>query len=144
MDQNIGWNLARAALSWRHIVDFHMAEIGFTQSKWVALMHLNRLGEGCTQSDLANTMGIEQPSLIRTLNQLESSGFIERRESPEDARCKTLWFTEEGHSQLKNMQKIADEGRSQLLDGLTSEQRKTLDQALLQIISNAHKMSSKE
>lgn len=144
MDQNIGWNLARAANSWRHVVDHYMSDIGFTQSKWIAMMHLNRLGQGCTQSDLASNIGIEQPSLIRTLNQLESSGFIERRESPNDARCKTLWFTEEGKQQLDVMQSIAEKGRSELLVGLSNEQRALLDDALLTIISNAQQMSSKE
>ncbi|MBM6549473.1 MarR family transcriptional regulator [Marinomonas ostreistagni] len=141
MDQNIGWNLARAALNWRHVVDDRMAQIGFTQSKWIAMMHLNRLGEGCTQSDLANTMGIEQPSVIRTLNQLEQAGFIKRKESPSDARRKTLWFTDAGKTQLIEMQQMADEGRAALLNGLSTEQRELLDDALLTIISNAQTMS---
>ncbi|SBS27069.1 Transcriptional regulator SlyA [Marinomonas aquimarina] len=144
MDQNIGWNLARAANNWRHVVDRHMSDIGFTQSKWIAMMHLNRLGQGCTQSDLASNIGIEQPSLIRTLNQLEASGFIERRESPNDARCKTLWFTEEGQQQLNVMQSIAEQGRSELLCGLSPEQRALLDEALLTIIANAQQLSVKE
>lgn len=144
MDQNIGWNLARAANSWRYVVDRYMSEIGFTQSKWIAMMHLNRLGQGCTQSDLAHNIGIEQPSLIRTLNQLEASGFIERRESANDARCKTLWFTEQGKKQLAIMQEIAEKGRAELLTGLSTEQRKVLDDTLLTIISNAQHMSSKE
>ena len=144
MDQNIGWNLARAALNWRHVVDERMATIGFTQSKWIAMMHLNRLGEGCTQSDLANTMGIEQPSLIRTLNQLESAGFITRQESSSDARRKTLWFTEAGKAKLVEMQKMADEGRVSLLNGLSQEQRQLLDDMLLTIISNAQNMSQND
>lgn len=144
MDQNIGWNLARAANSWRHVVDGYMADIGFTQSKWIAMMHLNRLGQGCTQSDLASNIGIEQPSLIRTLNQLEASGFIVRRESPHDARCKTLWFTEEGQRLLNTMQNMAEKGRAELLAGLSSEQRALLDDALLTIIFNAQQMNSKE
>lgn len=144
MDQNIGWNLARAANSWRHAVDYQMSDIGFTQSKWIVMMHLNRLGQGCTQSDLASTIGIEQPSLIRTLNQLELSGFIERRESSHDARCKTLWFTDEGQQQLNTLQNIAEKGRAELLLGLSKEQRALLDEALLMIISNAQKMSSKD
>ncbi|WP_417506172.1 MarR family transcriptional regulator [Marinomonas gallaica] len=141
MDNNIGWNLARAANSWRHAVDNQMSGIGFTQSKWIAMMHLDRFGEGCTQSDLANQMGIEQPSLIRTLNQLEAAGFIIRRESDVDARCKTLWFTNAGKQQLAKMQHIAQLGRSDLLNGLSKEQRELLDHALLTIISNAHNMS---
>lgn len=143
MDHNIGWNLARAALNWRHVVDDRMAEIGFTQSKWIAMMHLNRLGEGCTQSDLANTMGIEQPSVIRTLNQLENAGFIARHESEQDARRKTLWFTDSGKRQLLQMQKMADQGRAELLNGLSNEQRQLLDDALVTIISNAQELTRK-
>ena len=141
MDHNIGWNLARAASNWRHVVDDRMATTGFTQSKWIAMMHLNRLGDGCTQSDLASTMGIEQPSVIRTLNQLESSGFITRQESSHDARRKTLWLTDSGKFQLVKMQKMAEQARSELLNGLSSEQRHLLNDALLKIITNAHDLT---
>lgn len=143
-EQNTGWNLGRAALSWRQVVDTYMAQIGLTQSKWVAMMHLFRMGEGHTQSELASQIGIEQPSLIRTLNQLEACGFIERRESSKDARCKTLWFTEQGKQQLVEMQAIADEGRQQLLKGLNQEQRQLFNDILLHIHSNAQQMIHRE
>jgi MarR family transcriptional regulator for hemolysin len=143
MEQNIGWNLSRAALSWRHVVDLYMSDLGFTQSRWIAMLHLKRIGEGCTQSELASNIGIEQPSLIRTLNQLCEAGYLQRKESEHDARCKTLWFTSKGKEVLQEMQTIADQGRHALLDGLSDEQRELLNDALLGIITNAQKMSSK-
>lgn len=108
MEQNIGWNLSRAALSWRHVVDLYMSDLGFTQSRWIAMLHLKRIGEGCTQSELASNIGIEQPSLIRTLNQLCEADYLQRKESEQDARCKTLWFTSKGKEVLQEMQTIAD------------------------------------
>ncbi|MFD1384579.1 MarR family transcriptional regulator [Rhodanobacter aciditrophus] len=144
MENSLGWNLSRAALSWRHAVDTYMADLGLTQSKWIAMLHLNRKGEGLTQSELAADIGIEQPSLIRTLNNLQAAGLIERRESPKDARCKTLWFTEEGHRKLNQMEQIASQGREELLKGLSPEQREQLSHALLIIIDNAHLLINKD
>jgi len=107
------------------------------------MLHLKRIGEGCTQSELASNIGIEQPSLIRTLNQLCEADYLQRKESEQDARCKTLWFTSKGKEVLQEMQTIADQGRHALLDGLSDEQRELLNDALLSIITNAQKMSSK-
>lgn len=144
MENSLGWNLSKAALSWRHAVDSYMGDIGLTQSKWIAMMHLKRKGEGLTQSELAADIGIEQPSLIRTLNNLQAAGLIERRESPKDARCKTLWFTKDGHLKLQQMEEIAAKGRQELLAGLSSEQREHLHHALTTIIENAHLLLNKD
>ena len=137
MEQNLGWLLTRAAFNWRHTVDFYMEELGLTQSRWIALLHLGRLNEGCSQSELASDIGIEQPSMVRTLQHLEESGLIERRQCAEDARRRTLWLTEKGRQILSDVESMAKKGRQQLLNGLSREQRQVLHECLNQIIDNA-------
>lgn len=50
MESNLGWLVHRTALLWRTVVDRHMAELGLIQSRWVAMLALDKIGEGCSQS----------------------------------------------------------------------------------------------
>ena len=134
MENNIGWLLSRAAFAWRHAVDLHMAELGLTQSRWIAMLHLDRTGEGCSQKELATDIGIEQPSLLRTLNLLEESGLIFRKVSEEDARRKTLWFTEKGRELMDAVEATAFKGRQQMLQGLSEQERDELHTLLNKIV----------
>ncbi|MAD45294.1 MAG: transcriptional regulator SlyA [Oceanospirillaceae bacterium] len=138
MEQNLGWLLARAAFNWRNTVDHYMEDIGLTQSRWIALLHLGRMGEGCSQSELAADIGIEQPSLVRTLQHLEDAQLIERRACAEDARRRTLWLTAKGRQMLGDVESMARKGRQKLLSGLNREQRQVLHECLNQIIENAN------
>ena len=138
MDSDIGWLLGRAAHSWKTVVDVWMQDLGLTQSRWIALLHLKRMGQGVTQSQLAADIGIEQPSMLRTLNQLEDSGLIERRADRQDARRRTLWFTAAGTALLEKVEARAVEGRSHLLDGLSQDQRLAFRAVLQQLLENAH------
>ena len=138
MESNIGWLLSRAALSWRTVVDQHMAELGLTQTRWIALLHLKRVGEGCTQSALAANIGVEQSSMLRTVNQLLEAGLIERRASADDGRCRTLWLTDAGKALLVDVEQLAFKGRQQLLAGLDTQQRQQFHDLLAHIIINAH------
>lgn len=117
-----------------------MADMGLTQSRWMALLHLQRLGEGCSQSELAHHMGIEQPSLQRTLNRLVEDGIVERRHCSTDARRRTLWFTAAGHELLQRVQIRINEGRSRILAGLSPEQLDALSDMLELLIINARQL----
>ncbi|WP_438864613.1 transcriptional regulator SlyA [Neptunicella sp.] len=136
MESNIGWLLSRAAFSWRNAVDHYMSGLGLTQTRWIALLHLDRMGEGCSQKELADNIGIEQPSLLRTLNQLEQSGLIIRKACAEDARRKNLWFTAEGRELLEQVESMAKAGRQKMLTGLDPQQRQLLHELLQTIINN--------
>ena len=144
MERNLGWLMSRAGLSWRTVIDRYMAELGLTQTRWVALLVLDKVGEGCTQKVLAENLGIEQPSLVRTLGQLEQAGLIERRASPHDARCRTLWFTPAGKELLGKMELLASEGRELLLKGLSDRQRQQLHRMLETVIGNAQALLESE
>lgn len=137
LESSLGWLMNRAGFLWRAVVDRYVSELGLTQTRWVAMLVLDKIGEGCSQSELAHNIGVELPSLVRTLNQLESTGLIERRICEQDARSRTLWFTEQGKQVLTEMTSIAAQGREILLKGVTTEQRELLRGVLDIIISNA-------
>lgn len=144
MERNLGWLMNRAGLSWRTVVDRYMADLGLTQTRWVTMLVLSKTGEGCTQTVLATQVGVEHPSLVRTLAQLEEAGLIERRLDPDDGRRRTVWFTATGKELLVRMEQVASLGREQLLKGISAEQRQNLHDLLEIIINNAHALIEEE
>jgi len=139
-DSDTGWLLSLAAKAWRNAVDVGMADLGLTQSRWIAMMHLRRLGEGSTQSELAADIGIERPSMVRTLNQLEAAGLIERRPSEHDGRSRTLWFTSAGQRLLGAMESRAAAGREVLMIDMSADERQQLRNLLTRITANSRRL----
>ncbi len=73
-----------------------VAHTGLSQALAWPLVMIGRQGEGVRQGVLADWLGIEAPSLVRSLDQLVDAGFIERREDTMDRRAKTLHLTAAG------------------------------------------------
>jgi MarR family transcriptional regulator for hemolysin len=121
----------------REAVTLTVEPLGLTQSRWLALMHINLIGEGVTQLALSQSLGIEMPSLTRTLKQLEEQSLISRQVDNSDKRSKKLYFTQDGRVVLNSLnEKIADV-KQQFYAGLTHEQLDVMARALLQIEQNA-------
>lgn len=138
MQNTIGWLLNRASYGWRTVVDKAMKELGLTQSGWMTMLHLHRLGEGCSQKALAANIGIEQPTLQRSVNCLQESGYLLRKTSAGDARVKTLWFTEQGRALLARMEAIAADCRAEMLAGLSDQECEQFSQLLEKVLDNAN------
>lgn len=81
---------------WRKILDIEFQSSGLTDATWRTLLHLHILGDGIRQKDLAASLGIEGPSLVRLIDNLITKGLIERSEDATDRRAKLLRLTPEG------------------------------------------------
>ena|SRR6185369_11145106 len=81
---------------WRKVLDTEFQSSGLTDATWRPLLHLHLLGEDIRQKDLAASLGIEGPSLVRLIDSLDAKGLIERSEDVRDRRAKLLRLTPEG------------------------------------------------
>lgn len=88
--------LLHMARAYRGAADQLLAELGMSQATAWPIVVIRRLGEGVRQKDIAEELGIEAPSLVRLLDQLEASGLAVRKLDPEDGRSKTLYLTDAG------------------------------------------------
>jgi MarR family transcriptional regulator for hemolysin len=84
--------------AYRAAADKALADYGLSQATAWPVIWVGRLGDGVRQGVLADAMGVEGPSLVRLVDQLEAAGLIERREDPLDRRAKTLHLTRAGHA----------------------------------------------
>lgn len=94
--RQIGFHLVGVGRRWRQTLDARLAQQGLSDAVWTSLMHLHRLGNGISQSELAASVGIEGSSLVRLLDTLVAQGLVERQPHATDRRIKQLYLTEAG------------------------------------------------
>jgi DNA-binding MarR family transcriptional regulator len=81
--------LGQVARRWRALIDTRLKVFGLTDATWRPLLHLSKLPAPPRQTDLADSLGIEGPSLVRLLDTLERDGYIVRC-ADSDRRTKTI------------------------------------------------------
>lgn len=111
--------------SWRQLADDALSSLGISNSSGWALVHLLRLGKTVRQSELARVVGVTEPSLVRTLNLLESAGLIERIADETDRRAKHLSLTPEGEVRAEGIDMRLNALRARLLDGISDADLET-------------------
>lgn len=106
-------------------------------------MTLRELGDGSSQTQLVEALGIMMPSLTRTLGQLEAQGLIRRRPSKADRRTKLIYFTAEGLHVLSQLEQKASVARSALLQSLAQDDLVRLDHILDEVERSAIRLLEK-
>ncbi|AJR22967.1 MULTISPECIES: MarR family winged helix-turn-helix transcriptional regulator [Sphingobium] len=110
--------MPQVARQWRQLADLALAEFGVSNSAGWCLIYLDRLGPDVRQADLAEELGIAQPSLVRTLDQLQAAGLVERVPNPDDRRSNRVAFTPEGQELVGRIEARLENLRRELLDGV--------------------------
>jgi MarR family transcriptional regulator for hemolysin len=98
-----------------------LRSLGVSDATALPVLFLSRLGDGVRQKDLAEEVGVEGPSLVRLLDQLQGAGFVTREEDPEDRRAKRLRLTESGRALAEKAEAALDAMRETLLRDVADE-----------------------
>ena len=91
---------------------------------YVVLLALDRSSMR-TQAALAAAIGADKTRIIRTLDELQDDGYIERRPDPDDRRMRVLAITAAGRRVKDAAQKEIQRGEERWLGELTVEERRT-------------------
>lgn len=118
MERALAQRMPLVARRWRALADEALAEFRVSNSAGWCLVHLDHLGPDARQADLAELLGITQPSLVRTLDQLEAMGLVQRVPNPGDKRSNRIAFTPTGKELAGRIEERLDSLRQQLLDGV--------------------------
>ena len=92
--------------------------------------------EGLAQSELAERLLVRPPTISNSLERMEVAGWIERRPDADDRRISRVYLTEAGRALHDSASLLWHDLEVQTFGGLTSEQRGSLWQMLLQIRKN--------
>jgi DNA-binding MarR family transcriptional regulator len=91
---------------------------------------------GLPNADLARRAFVTPQSMNEVLKQLELTGLVERRPNSANARILNAYLTRTGTKKWSAVSSQVRELEARLLSGLTSDERQTLNRALLTIIDN--------
>ncbi|XOV90576.1 MAG: MarR family winged helix-turn-helix transcriptional regulator [Pseudomonadota bacterium] len=136
-------NFVAALFNARNRIRFAMDDafrpLGITDATWRTLFFLEQEGNGVSQKRLATTMGIEGPSLVRLLDNLEERGLIERQISKEDRRKKLVHLTKKAEELLIELHEVATETRQAILARVSDAELKTCLRVFDHILAAADK-----
>jgi DNA-binding MarR family transcriptional regulator len=102
---------------------------GLTMWGYVVLLALERSSMR-TQAALAAAIGADKTRIIRTLDDLQDDGYIERRPDPDDRRVRLLAITDTGRRVKDAVQDEIQRGEERWLGELGAEDRRTFLRAL--------------
>ena len=117
---------------------FRAAGYDITPEQFGVLARL-REQEGINQSQLGEKMLKDRHNLTRILNLLEKRGCVERRLDSTDKRIYRLYLTEGGRDLQEKLTPIVTGHLDQVLDGLTTDDRKSMRRILEHIVGNIEK-----
>ncbi|WP_336489887.1 MarR family winged helix-turn-helix transcriptional regulator [Methylobacterium nigriterrae] len=104
-------SLLLSGRQWRRLANSTTESHGVSEAKALPLVLIGRLGGEPRQNTLAEALGIEGPSLVRLLDQLEAAGLVMRKEDPTDRRAKVLNLTDTGRSVVARIEADLDQLR---------------------------------
>jgi len=135
LSRNFGFLLNDVARLMRTAYDRRIRKLGLTRAQWWVLTHLYR-SNGASQTELAETLEIEKPTLGRLLDRLEAKGWVRREHDASDRRVWRVHLTDEVEPALRTMRRIAAELRRDALTGISAAERERFVDTLLAIKEN--------
>ena len=140
--EKLGILLTGTARDWRNKLDRRLRPLGLSQGKWITLAHLADAGQPLTQRQLAERVGIESPTLAGILDRLQGDGWVKRKESRNDRRCKTVHLRRNSTAILDQIFSTAQKLRHELLADIPEDDLQTCMSVLTLIRKRADAVTS--
>lgn len=134
-----GMQLAHMSRGWRAELDRRLAGLNLSQARWLVLLHLARFDEAPTQRELAQSVGVEGPTLARLLDSLEAQGLVKRQAVLEDRRAKKIVLCAPAKPLIEQIETIANALRVELFEGVDEEDLRVCMRVHARILGNLEK-----
>jgi MarR family transcriptional regulator, transcriptional regulator for hemolysin len=137
--ETFGLLLHGTARAWRLKLDERLKPMGLSQAKWRTLLHLSIAPGALTQAEIAERLGIEEPSLVTLLHRLENEGWITRRSSSHDRRCKMVLLGQRAQNVISQINAEAERLRHELLGNISAADLGACERVFRQICKKAER-----
>lgn len=141
MESTLGADLARLVRLWRALIDHRLKPLKLTQTHWVTLYNISQLPPEQSQIQLAKAIGIEQPSLVRTLDQLEEKKLICRHTCANNSRAKRIKLTKESEPFINEVYTVIEKTRREILGGIQLEEIERLIGTIKKLEKNINRLN---
>jgi MarR family transcriptional regulator for hemolysin len=128
--------LTFVARRWRNLMNEELRAVGQSQARWGILYWITVFGDTVNQTELADRIGVEQPTLGRVLRDLESEGLITRSTGDDDRRAKVIRLTTAATPLMRQINRIQTAVRKRLLEGIPPKDLEMCMAVFARILSN--------
>jgi MarR family transcriptional regulator for hemolysin len=139
---SFAWWIIGTGRLWRNLMDERLKTSDQTQPRWRVLAWARML-PGIKQTDLADRMGIADPTLVRILDNLETQGMIERREAAGDRRVKEIRLTAKAEPMLQEIGQEVLLIRDSLLQDVSDEELRICLSVMARVRARVPELSGK-
>jgi MarR family transcriptional regulator for hemolysin len=116
--------------------DAALAAVGGSRPTWLVLLSLKTAAPR-TQGELAEAVGIRQPTLSHHLDGLERDGLIRRERTADNRRVQHVTVTEAGEALFLRLRRAAGAFDGRLRAGLDDAEVAELRRLLAHLVENA-------
>jgi MarR family transcriptional regulator for hemolysin len=132
----IGLHLTRVARVVSRAFDDALAEVGGSLPVWLVLLNL-KINPHANQRELADAVGVREPTLTQHLNAMESNGILARRRDPDNRRIHIIETSESGNALFVRLRGAALDFDSRLREGFSELDLDQLRGLLDRLAANA-------
>jgi len=131
----VGYLLKTAQQSLRAAMDFALRDLGVTTPQYAALTFLEE-SPGLSSAQLARKAFVTPQTMQRIVANLEAAGLVERDPHPDLGRVLEARLTGRGRDLLAECHRRAQAVESQMVAGLSAEDRRQLADLLSRCAAN--------
>lgn len=92
--------------------------------------------DGLSLSVIADQLGVRAPTMTKTVNRLAAQGFVNKRESPTDARLSHVYLTDAGREAVNMVRKAVRRSQKIATEELSNKDLKSLIKLLRKLERN--------
>ena len=135
VEETTGYLLAKVCRAHRGSIGALLSGVGLHVGQEMVLLELWK-EDGLKGGELADRLGVEPPTITRTIRRMESCGFVERRPDPMDARSLRVHLTDKGRALEGPVARVWEEVEEKTLQGMSSEEALVLQRLLARVRKN--------
>lgn len=137
---DLGRMMAYCSRLGRQYIDQSLRQAGYdvtpVQSRTLVYLSCCCDGRLVNQRDLEQELRLKPSTINGIVNRLEEKGYILRRTSPEDGRCRLISLSEAGRAKAEFFRATLDASGRQLASCLSEEEAATMRDLLIRMIEN--------
>ncbi|MBA2934719.1 winged helix DNA-binding protein [Sphingomonas sp. CGMCC 1.13654] len=118
LEASFGRRVLPLSRRWRAAADRALADCGVSSAAGWALLHVGRLGDDVRQGELVAALDMQGASVVRVLDQLETSALLTRAPDPADRRTNRIRLTEAGRALVGRIEEALAALRRDLMEGV--------------------------
>ncbi len=135
-DDSLGLFVTGAARDLSRAFEEALVSAGGSTPTWLVLLALSN-GPHATQRELAEAVGVRQPTLVHHLDAMDRAGLVTREREPGNRRVQQVRLTAAGERLFLRLRRVASSFDGRLRAGLGENDVAELRRLLGQLIENA-------